>query len=81
MVCNLSIPKGRSIPRGTLWRLFQIAHLHHPANELLHHQAVGALHQAQAAHGAVPLAPVVEAEVKVFATEAAHLRVTAHDHI
>lgn len=61
--------------------LERVAGTTHPALEFDQHQFIGAIHQAEARHGAIPLAAVVEGEMKILAAEATHLGITAHDHI
>jgi len=61
--------------------LGQVTRLDHPANKFIDNKGVGALHKAEAIHGAIALARVVQADKKTITTEAAHFWVAAHNHI
>ena len=59
----------------------QAPRLLHPAQELLDHQAVRAVHKAHVSNGAVAMTGVVKADMEVIAAESADFWITAYDDI
>jgi hypothetical protein len=81
MLCKLSTQAKGSIPVGTIQGWLQIASLNHPAAKFLHHQGIWAVHEAEALHGAISMAAVVQAELEIVSAQATNLRVASYNQI